>query len=283
MLTKSLVGLLFPDEPVWSGLARLRARYPHLTKAQINEVDKFAKLNYVTQFTFPRRLSIVARIFNYEHDLLSFAMKHTFFPWLKLKDSKSAVFSDSRQRICAREYRKLEVLLEPKLKVCLRCIVRDIDEFGVPYWHRLHQFKDTICPRHWCETLCTEINRPTEDDFHYTPLTWPITCSADPKFRLDSVFARHRSRVSGEREWIYATYPGEYPIHVINEDLMEDEPLCVDLQGIGSQPVERVFRRRLVHYDDFKSGSGTAIKSQKVLYFINNSLVIFLPNGDYLM
>jgi hypothetical protein len=223
MFPRSLLGQLFPDEPVWSGLARLKYRYPHLTRPDYVRAGAYEATELDVAFIFPRNARALADMFGFKDSYEEFLMRHTYWPWLKEDHRNKPITLESLRKgrlRCRKENNpvfKMRGQLVERMRACYCCMEADIEEFGVPYWHRLHQFKHKNCPRDGFDLWTSDVPRPTRSFFHYTALTVETEFPEDQDYPNVNVFPSPFWKFEKERAVLYhSCFSQVYPIHIVN-------------------------------------------------------------------
>ncbi len=177
---RPLLGPLFPDEPVWSGVSRAIERFPSLTLATLSNLfPKVARKGI--HFAFPLPVKRWAEVFGYGNEWEEFLDHHTYWPWVRpfreyqvisvtelRKESPSPSSRFSRYHPFV-EFAELS--LGGQLKACRVCFARDTARFGVPYWHLVHQFEGlSECPHDGAPLVATRVTMPGPYNWRYSAL-----------------------------------------------------------------------------------------------------------------
>lgn len=209
IFTRSILGSLYPDEISWSGFARLKYRFPHLTDSRINHLQRLKPRSLERYFTLPSNLPQLTMSFGYNDQIRLFSEKHTFSPWVDavcfdqpMSNAPTEPLKSIQQKACKRVTKNSPLIifgrtvLSQNLRVCRTCMKEELTQFGTVYWHRSHQFNGIpFCNIHKRKLLVTKIKRPDENAFHYTALTinTPIL-RASPSIHIDSTKAYNGQR-----------------------------------------------------------------------------------------
>lgn len=191
---------MLPDEPAWSGCARLKQRFPRLKDSYITElVSSEPPLSFVN-IALPRHGKDLARIFGYGDRWRIFLRQHTFWPWILPFTYKTGVRrymahflgTSAKIRGLLTHFGEPKLLIDvpfiaSSLRVCPQCVFEDDRKYGTVYWHRRHQFAGLrICPRHKCELSETSVRSPHIVP-SYTALSWTLIEAATPLPKPDSL------------------------------------------------------------------------------------------------
>ena len=181
-----------PDEMLFSIYCRYHAlsgnSYPTETRRQLTGCDAegFRRRPATTLFELYQRLP--KEIFPSFENLL---LQHTLYPYY-LTTTRFPVFPNklsvnSEEWTCVfpeiRDQRTGK--WSSRRKFCARCVVDDLDAYGVAYWHRSHQPDEcVICCKHRCRLIwtCPYCGSPYRVDHElYLPsLTCPAGHIIDP-------------------------------------------------------------------------------------------------------
>ncbi len=222
----AICGPLFPDEPIWSGCARLKRRFRIADEAVSHIVcDKGSGF---VQFVLPRHGKDLAKAFCYSDDWQTLLAYHTYWPWMSPYLGRKT-HRLHEQHFCSRDRNEAlrvtateprvffrDVSLSHIMRACGECAEEDDEIFGEIYFHRQHQFRPLkICPKHLCPLLQTSVEISAMKGT-YTPLTWQLIEQATSLELLDEfqiILARGLLEVT--------RFPGPYPegAETINERL----------------------------------------------------------------
>lgn len=173
----SILGPLFPNEPVWGGLTRFAARHRHLTDSAIVASIGPTKWRHVF-FAFPLELPRWVEAFSWEGCLDDFLIEHTAWPYF----SPLAVTREYlREQITAVDapcyngfswYHKFVRFTDDtapsSLRACPECAVSDRQAFGLSYFHIDHQIAGlNICCKHRVPLWETDANYPGPAAWHF--------------------------------------------------------------------------------------------------------------------
>ncbi len=146
----------YPDEILYSTFARYCIRSGNVREIH-NFEDLFGTRNCVASLELPTHLD--ALISNmpvgakYTAEYLIY--KHTLFPFVAAfipKERAKKIIQTMRNGEGAISYNRtglLSITLNRYFRFCTQCFKEDVEIYGEPYWHRLHQVTGVyICPKH---------------------------------------------------------------------------------------------------------------------------------------
>lgn len=181
----------------------------------------FATFDRTTHPCAPPALHLLARAaypdLKVDAAILRFATDHTLLPYY-FAFAPEALTQAYRNRLAlASHATQIQLLrarlncsdLPPTLRLCPECIHADMEDFGVPYWHRSHQLPGvSICPLHdaalllstcSCQSVITKLQAPpARGNDQLAPSSMP----------LDSATVQRVAHMSLEclQEWQPARY-----------------------------------------------------------------------------
>lgn len=148
---------LYPDETLYSGLARYHQRVGGSSHSSMMDLFGVSGLGAVTDL--PCHLNRLSNLINGVYTSEELLMKHTLFPYYATFLPKS--LSNELRRVMFESNAKTgkahalagllaSVIKHPeKLRYCATCAKTDIRLYGESYWHRIHQLPGVhICPTH---------------------------------------------------------------------------------------------------------------------------------------
>lgn len=171
--------LPYPDELLYSAIARYKLRCGKKTTRIVGEL--FQKNHINNAFSLPTGISYLSSKISISAEEIIY--KHTLFPYYTYfsnDDFRQTIFSymlTDTHNI----YRSLGLLgckipIGITLMCCPECIQEDINIYGEPYWHRIHQLPEVlICAKHYrrlissCELCGYSLIEVTNYDYHVTP------------------------------------------------------------------------------------------------------------------
>ena len=146
----------YPDEILYSTFARYCIRSGNVREIH-NFEDLFGTRNCVASLELPTHLD--ALISNmpvgakYTAEYLIY--KHTLFPFVAAfipEERAKKIIQTMRNGEGAISYNRtglLSITLNRYFRFCPQCFREDVEIYGEPYWHRLHQVTGVyICPKH---------------------------------------------------------------------------------------------------------------------------------------
>ena len=146
----------YPDEILYSTFARYCIRSGNVREIH-NFEDLFGTRNCVASLELPTHLD--ALISNmpvgakYTAEYLIY--KHTLFPFVAAfipEERTKKIIQTMRNGEGAISYNRtglLSITLNRYFRFCPQCFREDVEIYGEPYWHRLHQVTGVyICPKH---------------------------------------------------------------------------------------------------------------------------------------
>lgn len=151
---------LLPDETVYSGWARFGDRVGE-TSLYLLSPALFNERCRDTRFNLEPRIHAFSKTFDGEQQYGKpnyLIQHHTLYPLYSLNNNPDKEPSSYKFRECflSRNHAMLLIrhqysLLPTHARFCPQCHIEDINNYGEPYWHRLHQVPGIqICARHLC-------------------------------------------------------------------------------------------------------------------------------------
>ncbi len=172
----------YPDELLYSVLTRYHLRSNNTSpKWTLREI--FGTENVIPTIDLPSHLNILAARNGSVHASADqWIVRHTLYPFYapflpknranrlrKLMKSQNGSGIHTLVGITASTMER-----SSDLRLCLSCYEHDIQQFGEPYWHRIHQLPGVwVCPRH--KIILHKITYPVSERFGLTIL--PISQS----------------------------------------------------------------------------------------------------------
>lgn len=148
----------YPDELLYSVLARYYLWSPNISpKVALKEL--FGKTTMIATFDLPSHIESLLENLTpgSKHTSESFTQQNTLFPFYApfLPLERSKMVYDSMQKHCSGDIHTrtgITASSVPQIKFfrfCQNCLQEDIEIYGEPYWHRVHQIAGVlICPIH---------------------------------------------------------------------------------------------------------------------------------------
>ena len=146
----------YPDEILYSTLARYCIRSGNIREIH-NFEDLFGTRSCTASLELPTHLDAlinnmpIGSKYNAEY----FIYENTLFPFLTAfmpKERADKIIKTMRNGEGAVSYNRsglLSITLNQYFRFCPQCFKEDIESYGEPYWHRLHQVTGVyICPKH---------------------------------------------------------------------------------------------------------------------------------------
>ena len=148
----------YPDELLYSVLGRYCIRSGNIREIH-NIQDMFGSRNVIASMELPTQLeALIANMpVNTKYTAEQFIYKHTLFPFYaafipskRAKEIVQAMKNGEGKTI----YIKIglvsnTVILNRFFRFCPECFKKDIETFGEPYWHRIHQVTGVfVCLKH---------------------------------------------------------------------------------------------------------------------------------------
>ena len=148
----------YPDELIYSVLARYYVRSPDTSpKAALNDI--FGSNTVIATFDLPSHLeSLVSNLPLFSsHTVESFIEQHTLYPLYApfLPPERALLVSNSmRNHFYGDIHTRVGIMAgaiqtNSHFRFCSICLREEIEKYGEPYWHRLHQIPGVeVCPLH---------------------------------------------------------------------------------------------------------------------------------------
>lgn len=154
---------LYPDELVYSYLARLGVHNGYLTYSLLSQ-DLYGKINYTPSMEFMNKLmpDVEAHIRNIKN-MEEFIIEHTMYSFyggfMKEEQKKKAIRAIVEG---TGEYYKVMPMIKNNktryLRVCPMCVQEDRNKLGEAYWHTKHQMIGIdVCALHGCNLYNSKI------------------------------------------------------------------------------------------------------------------------------
>lgn len=148
----------YPDEVLYSTLARYSMRSGNIRDIH-NFEDLFGTRNCVAVMELPAKLDALIENMpvNTKYTAEYLIYNHTLFPFYVAfipKERAEKIIDTMRNGEGAVSYIRTglvssSISLNQYFRFCPECFREDIDNFGEPYWHRIHQVAGAfICPKH---------------------------------------------------------------------------------------------------------------------------------------
>ena len=158
----------YPDEILYSTLARYCMRSGNV-KDIYNFEDLFGTKNSLAVMELPTQLGALIdnMPLNTKYSVEYFIYKHTLFPFYAAflpEERAYEVLQSMRSSKNSLPYNKVGLLyisLNKYFRFCPKCFKEDIELYGEPYWHRLHQITGVyVCSKHQTPLHnCTDLIR----------------------------------------------------------------------------------------------------------------------------
>ncbi|MCK8487022.1 TnsD family transposase [Paenibacillus sp. MBLB2552] len=174
VILSSFFPSIFPDELLYSILARYHLFVGNTsTKATI--LDLYDRSSVCAVTGLPAHIEKISLLMKGKVTAQELIVNHTLFPYFAcfLPDNRihfmeQTMTGDSGGSVHARlGLLASAVKIPPNLKYCGQCLKDDIEEYGVPYWHRSHQIPGVhFCHKHKCELLESTISTTMRRNRH---------------------------------------------------------------------------------------------------------------------
>lgn len=150
----------YPDELLYSILARYHVRSGNVSpKATLKELFGLGTLVAVVDMPcyIERLIERFSSFIKYNAEEL--ILRHTLYPYYTAflsKERSSGILQSMRGEFGGEIHAKTGIMASgihtrAFLMFCPECFRRDIDKYGEPYWHRLHQIPGVlVCTEHCC-------------------------------------------------------------------------------------------------------------------------------------
>jgi Tn7-like transposition protein D/TniQ len=148
----------YPDELLYSVLARYYLWSPNISpKVALKEL--FGKTTVVATFDLPSHIENLLENLTpgSKHTSKSFTQQNTLFPFYAPflpRERGKIVYGSMRKHYSGDIHTRTGITASsvPQIKFfrfCQNCLQEDIESYGEPYWHRVHQIAGVlICPTH---------------------------------------------------------------------------------------------------------------------------------------
>ena len=150
--------VVYQDELLYSVLARYCIRSGNIREIH-NFVDLFRTRSCVAVMELATNLDALIKNMpaNTKYTVEYFIYRHTLFPYLAAfidADRAEKIIQHMRRGKGAIPYISIGIVsssisLNQYFRFCPKCFKEDMEKYGEPYWHRLHQITGVfICPKH---------------------------------------------------------------------------------------------------------------------------------------
>lgn len=165
----------YPDELIYSVLARYYVRSSDTSpKAALD--DLFGSNSVIATFDLPSHLEVLVSNLPLlsPHTVDSFMKQHTLYPLYApfLPPERALLVSSSmRNHFHGDIHTRVGIMAgaiptNPHFRFCPVCLREEIEKYGEPYWHRLHQISGVeVCPVH-CVMLQNSTVKISGDNRH---------------------------------------------------------------------------------------------------------------------
>lgn len=172
---------LYPDEIIYSGIARYHQISGNRSQKQTVR-DLFGERQVCATVDLPSHLGLLARRIGGIYKVDELIQSHTLYPYYSTYLSNHKI--ERLYHLMAEGNRRGEVhislgipastiKLPVNMRYCIGCYRDDVDKYGEPYWHRLHQLPGVlVCPIHKMWLSKSAIPYTTrEQKFGFQPLS----------------------------------------------------------------------------------------------------------------
>lgn len=219
----------YPDELLYSIVARYYV-WSANTSPKVALEELFGRRNVVATFDLPSHIeSLVENLpFGSKHTIEGFIQKNTLYPFYSpfLPPKRAEIVLDSMGKHFSGDIHTRVGIMAgaiPQIKYfrfCPICLREDIENFGEPYWHRIHQIVGLlICPIHqvWLQNSVIKVQGENRHEFYASDIknciSKPILVNYNKKI-FDNLFVLSqdvdellkREFKSKDGKWFQAKY-----------------------------------------------------------------------------
>jgi hypothetical protein len=209
----SFFSILYPDELLYSGLARYHIRSGN-HKFRQTDLDLFGySSQQACRVTLTNNLKglvkQIAHISDYGVRLLM--ENHTLYPFyagfltpIEIRKLESATIEKRNGSILEHAKVDLDSTSDRRkhLKFCPECFDTEVEQYGEPYWHRFHQIPGMeICTKHRILLLDSTVLTDGHG-IHYYALSHDNCSIETPQVQIEPGHREHLLGIAADLEWL---------------------------------------------------------------------------------